>query len=69
MDAGQRYCFLAINNCLERYPLDDVLVAIVEHVRQTGRGPDRETKQQKVLDEAARQIEEQRLKIKAAIGN
>lgn len=32
MTAGQRNCYIAIAECLDRYSLDDVLVALREHV-------------------------------------
>lgn len=33
MTAGQRNCFLAIQECLDRYGLDDVVFALREHQR------------------------------------
>ena len=36
MTAGQRNCYIAIGECLERYRLDDVLYALREHVGRIG---------------------------------
>jgi hypothetical protein len=32
MTAGQRNCFIEIEECLKRYTLDDVLFAVQEHI-------------------------------------
>lgn len=39
MTAGQRNCYMAIGECLERYSIDDVVYAIREHGRERNTCP------------------------------
>lgn len=43
MTAGQRNCYIAIGECLERYPLEDLMYALRKQLRK------RDPKTDKVL--------------------
>lgn len=60
MTAGQRNCFLAIEGLLLQYKLDDVLVAVEEHVRILAERQRADSAERRICKRAANEIEQVR---------
>lgn len=60
MTAGQRNCYLAIEECLNRYSFDDLLFALGEHVARQGEECQRDSTEDRICKDIRHQVEQMR---------